>query len=68
MVLEDGDKAECKEIAREIVREVLIAHIECCPHGLLIVKSKALLLGACIGSGISGGGVVYALIHAISGI
>jgi hypothetical protein len=29
MALTDGDKAECKEIARIIVKEVIVEHIKC---------------------------------------
>ena len=61
MALTDGDKAECKEIAREIIQEVLAVHIASCPHGKAIVASKMLLVGICIGSGFASGGVVIAL-------
>ena len=61
MALSDGDIAECKEIAREIIKEVLIEHIESCPHGKAIMASKMMLVGACIGSGLASGGVVIAL-------
>jgi hypothetical protein len=68
MVLDDGERAECKEIAREIIKEVIAEHIMICPvHGALI-RYKALLVGACIGGGVSGGGIVWALLHSITGI
>jgi len=66
MALSSGDKAECKEIAREIIKEVLLEHIESCPHGKIILASKMLLIGACIGSGLASGGVVYALAQIFS--
>jgi len=68
MTLSEGDKAECKEIAREIVKEVLIQHTAACPHGLRMMKEKAFLIGACIGSGLSSGGIVAALMHFFSKI
>jgi len=67
MTLSDGDKAECKEIARAIIKEVLIEHIASCPHGRTILASKMLLVGMCIGSGLASGGTVYALVQFISG-
>ncbi len=66
MALNDGDKAECKEIAREIIQQVLIGHIESCPHGRTILASKMLLIGMCVGSGFASGGIVYALVRFIS--
>jgi len=61
MALSAGDLAECKDIAREIIKEVLIEHIKGCPHGMLIQKGKAFLIGACIGSGCAGGGLALAI-------
>jgi len=62
MVLTSGDKAECKEIAREIIKEVLIEHIKSCPHGVSLARDRVLLLGVCIGSGIGGGGLAAGVI------
>lgn len=65
MSLSAGDKAEIKETARELVKEVLKEHIAMCPHGLKIVKNKMFLMGMMIGvglgSGAIGGGVVIAI-------
>jgi len=61
MALTDGDKAECKEIAREIVKEVLIEHVASCPHGRTILASKMFLTGMCVGSGFAGGGLALGL-------
>ena len=62
MALNDGDKAECKEIAREIIREVLTQHIAACPHHQAYLVSKARVIGLIFGviltSGISSGTVV----------
>ena len=66
MALSQGDIAECKEIAREIVKEVLIEHIKCCPHGRVILASKWLLIGMCIASGLTGGGMVFTLVKLIT--
>ena len=67
MALSVGEKAECKEIAREIIKEVLVEHIKSCPHGRVILASKMLLIGACVGSGLASGGVVFALSRIIVG-
>ena len=61
MALSAGDIAECKEIAREIIKEVLIEHIKGCPYGMLIQRGKAFLIGICIGSGCAGGGLALAI-------
>ena len=66
MALTDGDKAECKEIARVIIQEVLIEHIKSCPHGRTILASKMLLVGICIGSGFASGGIVVAMVRLFS--
>jgi hypothetical protein len=49
MALTDGDKAECKEIAREIVQEVLKDHIRTCPHHAAFEITKAKVIGIMIG-------------------
>lgn len=56
MALNDGDKAECKEIAREIVKEVLMQHTEACPYGKDILKGKAMMIGIGVGIAIVGTG------------
>ena len=63
MSLSEGDKAECKEIAREIVKETLVVHINSCPHGIKMGKIWMLVVGACLGSGAGGGGIVAVLMH-----
>lgn len=67
MSLTEGDRAECREIAREIITEVIKGHVTTCPHGLWIARSKAILIGVCIGGGFTGGGLVYGLFKAIAG-
>lgn len=64
MALTPGDKAECKEIAREIVEEVLKIHILVCPHGRSLLKMACISIGIAIGSGITGGGIVIAVLKA----
>jgi len=55
MALDDGDKAMCMEIAREIVKESLVEHIKCCPHGKLMMRNKMFLIGCTVGISLSGG-------------
>ena len=64
MALDEGDKAICSEIAREIIEEVVKLHVKSCPHGIKLGKAWMLVLGACIGSGIGGGGIVAIIIKA----
>lgn len=68
MSLTEGDKNTCKEIAREIIKEVLLEHVQSCPHGIQLRISKAYLFGICIGSGLAGGGVGAAVFAAFSKI
>ena len=49
MALTDGDKAECKEIARVIVQEVLVVHTRTCPHHAAFELTKAKIVGIMIG-------------------
>jgi hypothetical protein len=50
VALSHQDIIECKEIAREIVKEVLKEHIETCPHGRALLISKYLIIGMIIGT------------------
>ena len=65
MSLSPGEKAECKEIAREIIKEVLSEHIMLCPHGRYIAKLMFISIGIALGSGVTGGGIVLAVMKAI---
>lgn len=67
-MLNDGDIASCKEIARAIVKEVLIEHIASCPHGRTLLASKMFLIGICIGSGVAGGSAALGLARLIIGL
>ena len=58
MALAEGDKAECKEI----IKEVLVEHIAGCPHGLKLFINKVLLIGICVGSSLAEGGAVVGLL------
>lgn len=62
MALDDGDKAICAEIAREIVEKVssnvMQIHLDTCPHGKLLSKTRNLIIGACIGSSIGSGSLI----------
>jgi len=55
MSLSKGDIAECKEIAREIIKEVMAEHVTTCPHNIRWKMAAAIITGACLGSGIAGG-------------
>ncbi len=49
MSLTEQDRIECREIAREIVAEVLRIHIEHCPHHQAYLIGKARLIGIGLG-------------------
>jgi hypothetical protein len=55
MALTEGDKAQCMEIARAIIKEVLVEHVEMCPHGRLLKNWKWLALGILLGVSIVAG-------------
>jgi hypothetical protein len=54
-MMTDADKNDCKEIARMIVREVMVEHIASCPHGQGVNVFKAKVYGLAIGIGIASG-------------
>lgn len=68
MSLSEDEKNTCKEIARVIVKEVLVEHIASCPHGKAILASKMFMMGLCIGSGFAGGGLALAVAKIIMGM
>jgi hypothetical protein len=57
MALSAGDKAEIKEMAREIVKEVLIEHVIVCPHGQTLNLIRAKFIGVCVGVGVGSSGL-----------
>ena len=75
MALTDQDRAYIHEVAvnaagevsKQIIEDMLKWHTEACPHGKSILASKWFILGACVCSGISGGGMVALLIKIFSG-
>lgn len=75
MALTEPDRAYIREVAinvageisKELIEVMLKWHIDACPHGKSLMASKAVLVGVCIGSGISGGGLVAVLIKIFSG-
>lgn len=63
MALTEGDKAQCMEIARSIIREVFSEHIKSCPHGQVLNVLQARFIGICIGIGMASGGVTSAIMY-----
>lgn len=61
MALSDGDKAECKEIARQIVKEVMVEHVSTCPHAVMLKVLMARMVGIGLGIGIASGGTMFGL-------
>lgn len=66
------DELNCKEIAHEIVKEVLaeynVLHLATCPTRRLIVKWVCVSIGIAIGSGTISGGLLLAALRAVGGI
>ena len=67
MALDEGDKAIMHDIARCIIKEVMSEHIKTCPHGQAMLRTKILLVGICIGSGIASGGLVLGVTKLVFG-
>jgi len=75
MALTDQDRQYIREVAinsatevsERIIENMLKWHVKACPHGKSILASKWGFLGICLGSGISGGGMVAVLIKIFSG-
>lgn len=71
MALTEGDKAICGEIAQEIIEKVLKQHIDSCPHGKVLLKNRMFLIGCIIGASVGGGaggaGIVMAFVRIFAG-
>ena len=65
--MDEGDKNTCKEIARAIVKEVMVEHIKSCPHGQGFNILKAKLIGACLAAGVMSGGTFFGLAKLFGG-
>ena len=61
-------KLQAREIAFEVSKEVLAAHIKMCPHGKALLVSKWLLVGILAGTSLIGGGGVFAIAKLLTGI
>jgi hypothetical protein len=68
MALSEDEKNTIREIAREIGAEILVQHVNSCPHGKELAKSKAWVLGLCVGSGIAGGATVMGISRLLVGL
>jgi hypothetical protein len=49
-----------REVAKDIITEVMLAHVAACPHGQAISKAKWTLIGLCLGASAAGGGGLVA--------
>ncbi|KKM21095.1 hypothetical protein LCGC14_1638850 [marine sediment metagenome] len=71
MALTDLEKAyiheSAREVAREIITDVIIAHTNACPHGKMLVKAKWVIVGLCLGSAAAGGGGLVAGLLSLMG-
>lgn len=65
MTLTNQDRAECREIAREIVKEVLDeyneTHIATCPYGRSLLKLTFISIGIALGGGLTSGGIIVGI-------
>jgi hypothetical protein len=64
MALTTEEKAyiheSAREVAKDIITEVMVAHVSSCPHGQAISKAKWTLIGLCLGASAAGGGGLVA--------
>ncbi len=69
MTLDEGDKAIVATIAGEIIERVteklILQHQVSCIHGKTLLKSKMVLLGIFIGSGLFSSSIVMVLAKVI---
>ncbi|MHA1840841.1 MAG: hypothetical protein ACTSYW_02575 [Candidatus Heimdallarchaeota archaeon] len=67
-MLDEGDKNTCKELAREIIAEVIKEHMQTCVHGINLAKTKAFMVGLMIGCGILGGATGPVILKILSSL
>jgi len=78
MALSESDKKDVKEQVKlgvleamtdeekgipAMVRRFITAHVDNCPHGKIVARTKTLLVGVGIGAFIAGGGSVFAVLR-----
>ena len=60
-----------RQIVEKVVAGVIKTHLDTCPYGKTLLKTKLILVGFCIGSGIgggiAGGGIAVTLMKAFLG-
>jgi hypothetical protein len=52
-------KLTSSALAREVALEVIKVHVQICPHGQILARTKSILIGIGIGSGCFGGGLGF---------
>ncbi len=57
----DEIKLLARDVALEVTKEVLIVHIQGCPHGQAFNKNKAFLVGVVVGVGLFCGGAGFGI-------
>ena len=64
MTLSSEEKAyiheSAREVAKDIIQEVMVAHVASCPHGQAVIKAKWIVVVLCLGSAAAGGGGLVA--------
>jgi len=65
-LIEAKTELMAERVIEKVTIKLLLQHIESCPHGKALLKSKYLVVGSIIGAGIGGGlgggGIVAVLI------
>lgn len=57
----DNERRECREIAGEIIKEVLQQHVAACPHGRNLAVLQAKIVGVAVGCSMAGAGTLFGL-------
>ena len=65
MAMSELERSECKEIAREIIKEVMAEHVASCPHGQNFNVFRAKVYAFAAGVGIATGSATGVSIAAI---
>ncbi|NLZ06674.1 MAG: hypothetical protein GXY19_16025 [Phycisphaerae bacterium] len=60
-MLDKAERLECREIAREIVKEAMIEHLRICPTATNLKILQAKIVGVAIGCSMAGAGTLFGL-------
>jgi len=60
-MLDQDQRRECREIAREIIKEAMLEHLSLCPTSTDLKILQAKIVGVAIGCSVAGASTVFGL-------